>query len=76
MTAYSTSYCNHPHRVKDGKPINHECYILPPKALAAEMADDMKSAISLIEDGKKYLAFGQRSLLMHRGIRVKETEHG
>jgi hypothetical protein len=33
---YCTSYCNHGHRLSDGKPVNHMCYILPPKALQLE----------------------------------------
>jgi hypothetical protein len=52
MTIYHTSYCNHGHRLSDGRPINHECYVLPPKALEAERAGDCKRAIQLIEAAK------------------------
>ena len=36
MKSYVTTFCNFPHRLKDGKPIEHNCYILDPKALQAE----------------------------------------
>jgi hypothetical protein len=34
---YVTSFCNFAHRLKDGKPIEHECYIIPPRLLKLEM---------------------------------------
>lgn len=37
---YCTSFCNKGHRVRDGKPVGHECYVLNPEALAAEMDGD------------------------------------
>jgi hypothetical protein len=37
---YLTTFCNFPHRKDNGHPVNHECYILHPKALAAEIAGD------------------------------------
>ena len=36
---YVTSFCNFAHRLKDGKPLNHECYVIPPLLLRLEMAD-------------------------------------
>ena len=33
MRTYVTSYCNFAHRLNDGKPVEHECAILPPAAL-------------------------------------------
>jgi hypothetical protein len=33
---YVTTFCNFAHRMKDGKPIDHECYIIPPALLRAE----------------------------------------
>lgn len=48
MRYYCTSYCNHPHRVRDGYPIGHECYILPPAALRAEIAGDYDTANGLL----------------------------
>lgn len=47
---YCTSYCNKGHRVKDGTPVRHECGIIPPAALRAEMADDFELAIRLMSE--------------------------
>ena len=33
---YLTSYCNHGHYLNDGKPVDHECHVLPPRALQLE----------------------------------------
>ncbi len=33
---YVTTFCNFPHRLRDGKPIGHECYIIPPSLLRLE----------------------------------------
>jgi hypothetical protein len=46
--AYVSTYCNFAHRCKDGKPIQHECRIIPPKALEAEMNDDISLAIEIL----------------------------
>jgi hypothetical protein len=40
MPVYCTSYCNHGHDTATGKPVNHACYVLPPKAIALEQAGD------------------------------------
>ena len=48
MGSYVSTYCNFAHRKADGKPINHECRIIPPAALAAEMADDFPKAIEIM----------------------------
>jgi hypothetical protein len=45
---YCTSFCNQGHRMSDGKPINHECYILNPAALEAEREDDYEKAQELL----------------------------
>ena len=37
---YCTSFCNQTHRLHDGMPVNHECYVLNPKGLTAEMTGD------------------------------------
>lgn len=49
---YVTTYCNFAHRLADGKPIEHECHILPPAALRAEMQGDTATAIELIQTAK------------------------
>ncbi len=46
--AYCTTYCNRAHRMSDGKPIAHECRIIPPKALAAERQGDYEAAIEIM----------------------------
>lgn len=57
---YCTSFCNHGHRLTDGKPVDHECYIIPPAALAAERDDRIADAIALIEASPR---------VRHRGVR-------
>lgn len=37
---YCTTFCNQAHRIDNGHPVNHECYILKPEALKAEMEGD------------------------------------
>jgi hypothetical protein len=46
--AYVTSYCNHAHRMSDGKPIKHECRIIPPRALKLEREGDIRGAIDVL----------------------------
>lgn len=50
---YLTSYCNQYHDVITGKPIDHECIVIPPNALKAEMEGDTDKAIELIDQSKK-----------------------
>jgi hypothetical protein len=47
-TAYVTTFCNFAHNLKTGRPIGHECYILPPKALAQERSGHIAAAICTI----------------------------
>ncbi len=44
---YCTSFCNQAHNKNNGHPINHECYILNPKALALEIAGKVNQAIDM-----------------------------
>ena len=46
---YVTTFCNFAHNVKTGRPLGHECYVLPPAALRAEMAGDYEKAGELIQ---------------------------
>jgi len=57
---YCTSYCNKGHRLHDGKPVGHECHVLPSKALASERAGDTDEAIRIIQAAKP--------LRTHRGV--------
>ena len=66
---YLTSYCNQPHDLSTGKPIGHGCHVIPPAALAAERQGDYEGAIELIQKGKKYLVYGEKSLKPHSGMR-------
>ena len=49
MTTYLTSYCNKQHRLSDGKPVEHECRIIPPGALKAERSGDCAAAVEILE---------------------------
>ena len=60
---YCTSYCNFGHRLSDGKPVDHECYILPPAALEAEREDNYELACELISKVNRVL---------HRRIKSKK----
>lgn len=60
---YCTTFCNYGHRVGDGKPVGHECYILPPEAISAEIDGDFERAIELINCSSR---------IVHRGLPGKE----
>jgi hypothetical protein len=62
---YCTSYCNHGHSLQNGRPLNHECYVLPPKALALEMHGKTERAIEVIEAAKP--------LRVHPGTRCRHV---
>lgn len=63
MKVYATTYCNHGHALENGKPVNHECYVLPPGALEAERAGDFELAARIISAAKP--------LQIHRGVHAK-----
>lgn len=44
---YCTSFCNRIHRMSDGKPVEHECYVLRPAALEAERSGDVSKALEI-----------------------------
>lgn len=50
---YCTTYCNHGHRLSDGKPVGHECYVLPTAALHAEKAGRTTQAVEILGQWKK-----------------------
>ena len=50
---FCTSFCNHGHRLVDGKPIDHECFVLPTEALLAEQAGDNARALEVMGAWKK-----------------------
>jgi len=56
---YVTTFCNRPHRLSDGKPIKHECRVIPPAALEAERSGDTDKAIELMQASPvKYMRRG------------------
>ena len=60
-TLYCSSYCNKAHRTTDGKPVQHECRILPIRALQAEMAGDFELAQRLLQEAPaRYMRRGTR----------------
>lgn len=69
MIAYVTTFCNFPHRLRDGRPIGHECYVIPPAALRAEVAGNIALACDLIQTGKTVRQYGEWSLPVSRGVR-------
>ena len=72
MKFFVTTRCNFAHRLHDGKPLDHECEIIPPRALAAEMAGDYERAIDIIEAAKALGPMLTRGLPIHRGIRTRK----
>ena len=61
MSIYLTTYCNHGHRLSDGKPVDHECVVIAPEALQAEREGDYGQAVELIQAAKPLRA--------HRGVK-------
>lgn len=45
--SYVSTYCNFPHLLRNGAPVDHECRILPPEGLRAEMWGDNLTAAKL-----------------------------
>lgn len=60
MGGYVTSYCNKPHSEQSGKPIEHECYILPLEAIRLEKAGQVEEAVRLLQS--------KQPLKRHRGV--------
>ena len=50
---YCTTFCNHPHRLSDGKPLGHVCYVLPTEALYAEQRGDFDRAQEVLNSWTK-----------------------
>lgn len=61
MGVYMSTYCNQGHRLSDGKPVNHECVILPPEALQAEREGDYEMATVITVEA--------HPLKPHRGVK-------
>ena len=65
---YATSFCNKAHRLVDGKPLDHECYVLPTEALSAERAGNTDRALAVFASWKNRKA--------HKGLRTKKASDG
>jgi hypothetical protein len=50
---YCTTYCNHGHDLATGKPIDHECYVIPPLALLAERDGDFATAVEIMDRARR-----------------------
>ena len=58
---YCTSFCNFAHRLQDGMPVNHECYVLVPRLLQAEARGDTVEG-------------PMRTRRISRGVKIKFVE--
>jgi hypothetical protein len=72
IACYVTTFCNQGHRMKDGKPVDHECFVIPPAALEAERDGDYAKGIALMEAAKTAWWLGQKSLPVHKGIHSRD----
>lgn len=55
---YCSTYCNQGHRMTDGMPVDHECRVIPVKALQAERDQDFELAIELLADAPRTMSKG------------------
>lgn len=65
VRVYCTSYCNNGHRLEDGVPVDHECRVLPPKALEAERQEDIDTWMKVME---------RLPIKLHKGVWTKKRE--
>ena len=63
---YVSTFCNFAHRLVDGKPIEHECRVLPPRALQHEIQGDIPGAIAILQ--------ATPAVWMRRGVRRREAK--
>lgn len=68
---FTTSFCNQGHYLKTGRPVDHECYILPPAMLEAERAGNTDLANSLLQaalsKGRTTVRGRRAPLVAHEG---------
>lgn len=60
---YCSSFCNQAHRLSDGKPLDHECFVLPTEMLYAERDGDYIKASQILTSWKKRR--------VHKGVRTR-----
>lgn len=61
---YCTTFCNKGHRLSDGKPVGHECFVVPTAALVAEKEGNVSKAIQILDQWK--------NRRKHNGLREKQ----
>jgi len=61
MRTFVTSFCNFPHNLATGRPVEHECYVLPVSALLAEKYgrfDDANRILATVDFKRKGMVRG------------------
>jgi len=66
MDMFTASYCNKPHRTSDGVPVNHECYVLSPKALRLEREGHYSEAQAILSRAPRPR--------IHKGVKLSEAD--
>lgn len=56
---YCSSYCNFGHYLDTGRPIDHECIVIPPEALALERDGDVEGAIQILAHASRKTVIGR-----------------
>lgn len=52
-SVFTTTFCNKGHRLSDGKPVEHECYVLDPTVLQEEAYNGASAALDLVRSGER-----------------------
>lgn len=68
-SVYATTFCNKAHRIADGKPVDHECYILDPVVLDAETWNGANAALELAQKEGRKLHYGR----IHPGLEQSDV---
>lgn len=63
---YCTSFCNFGHRLKDGKPVEHECYIIRPEMLRMEREQGAQACRDHMRETGEAFHTGR---IMRRGVK-------
>ena len=64
---YCTSFCNFGHRLKDGKPVEHECYIIRPEMLRMEHEHGARACLDYMRETGENFHTGR---MMRRGVKA------
>lgn len=67
MRVYTTSFCNQPHDLKTGKPIEHECYVIPPNILRAEREKGYTEEVM-----NMWYNWSHTKRIIHKGIKREQ----